>query len=39
VLRTLESYRRILSPESTLVLSTSSHLFRLLTEGVPEEGR
>jgi membrane protease subunit HflC len=37
VLRTLESYRRILSPETTLVLSTSSHLFRLLTEGVPEQ--
>jgi membrane protease subunit HflC len=37
VLRTLESYRRILSPETTLVLSTSSHLFRLLTDGVPQD--
>ena len=35
VLRTLDSYRKILSPKSTLVLSTSSELFRLLTDGLP----
>lgn len=35
VLRTLDSYRNILSPKSTLVLSTSSELFRLLTDGLP----
>lgn len=36
VLRTLETYQQIFSPKTTLVLSTSSKLFQLLTEGIPE---
>jgi membrane protease subunit HflC len=36
VMRTLESYRKILNERTTLVLSTSSNLMKLLTEGVPE---
>lgn len=35
VLRTLESYRKILNSKTTLVLSASSSLLKLLTEGVP----
>lgn len=34
-LRTLETYRKILNQKSTLILSASSPLFKLLTEGVP----
>lgn len=37
ILRTLEAYRKILGTKTTLILSTSSPLFKLLTEGVPEE--
>ena len=33
--RTLESYRRILNDRTTLVLSGSSELLKLLTRGVP----
>ncbi len=33
VLRTLDGYRKILHPETTLVLSASSRVFRLLTLG------
>jgi membrane protease subunit HflC len=36
VMRTLESYRKILNERTTLVLSTSSNLMKLLTEGVPD---
>ena len=36
VMRTLESYRKILNERTTLVLSTSNNLMKLLTEGVPE---
>ena len=35
--RTLESYRRILNERTTLVLSASNSLLKLLTEGLPEE--
>lgn len=34
-LRTLETYRKILNQKSTLILSASSPLFKLLMEGVP----
>lgn len=34
ILRTLEAYRKILGTKTTLILSTSSPLFKLLTEGV-----
>jgi membrane protease subunit HflC len=37
VMRTLDTYRKILNPKTTLVLSASSNLLRLLTEGIPEE--
>jgi len=37
LLRTLEAYRKILGTQTTLILSTSSPLFRLLTEGVEKE--
>ena len=33
--RTLESYRRILNERTTLVLSASNSLLKLLTEGIP----
>jgi membrane protease subunit HflC len=36
VLRTLDGYRRIIHPETTLVLSASSELLKLLTEGLPK---
>ena len=36
VLRTLDGYRRIIHPNTTLVLSASSRLLKLLTEGLPE---
>lgn len=35
-LRTLETYVKILSERTTIVLSSSSPLFRLLIEGVPD---
>lgn len=35
--RTLDSYRRILNDRTTLVLSASNSLLKLLTEGVPAE--
>ena len=35
--RTLEGYRKILNKKTTLVLSASSSLLRLLTEGLPSE--
>ncbi|MFO1022235.1 MAG: protease modulator HflC [Planctomycetales bacterium] len=35
-LRTLETYRKVLNQKSTLILSASSPLFRMLTEGVPQ---
>lgn len=34
-LRTLDVYRKILNEKTTLVLSSSSNLLRMLTEGVP----
>lgn len=34
--RTLATYAKILNERTTLVLSSSSRLFKLLTEGVPE---
>jgi modulator of FtsH protease HflC len=36
VLRTLDTYRKILNPKTTLVLSASSNLLKLLTEGIPD---
>jgi membrane protease subunit HflC len=36
VLRALDGYRRIIHPNTTLVLSASSGLLKLLTEGLPE---
>lgn len=38
VMRTLDTYRRILNEKTTLVLSASSNLLKMLSEGVPEEG-
>lgn len=35
VLRTLESYKKILNQKTTLVLSASSGMLKLLTEGIP----
>ncbi|MBW3542906.1 MAG: protease modulator HflC [Planctomycetes bacterium] len=37
ITRTLDSYRRILNAKTTLVLSSSSNLLRLLTEGIPDD--
>jgi modulator of FtsH protease HflC len=37
--RTLATYGKILNERTTLILSSTSRLFRLLTEGVPESGR
>jgi membrane protease subunit HflC len=37
VLRTLESYKKILNQKTTFVLSASSGLLKLLTEGVPPD--
>lgn len=34
-LRTLDVYRKILNEKTTLVLSSSSNLLRMLTEGIP----
>ncbi len=36
LLRTLDGYRRIINPNTTLVLSASSRLLKLLTEGLPD---
>jgi len=36
VLATLDAYRKILNEKTTLVLSASSSLLKMLTEGVPE---
>jgi membrane protease subunit HflC len=36
-LRTLDAYRDVINDRTTLVLSASSRLFRLLTEGLPLE--
>jgi membrane protease subunit HflC len=36
VLQTLDTYRKIVNPKTTLVLSASSELLKLLTAGVPE---
>ena len=36
VIRTLDSYRTILNERTTLVLSASSNLLKMLTEGIPE---
>lgn len=36
VLTTLDAYRKILNERTTLVLSASSNLLKLLTEGLPE---
>lgn len=36
MMSTLDSYKSILGERTTLVLSASSHLFRLLTNGLPE---
>jgi membrane protease subunit HflC len=36
VQRTLDAYKRFLNEKTTLVLSASSSLFKLLSEGVPE---
>jgi membrane protease subunit HflC len=35
MMRTLDSYKSILGERTTLVLSASSNLFRLLTKGIP----
>ena len=35
VLQTLDTYRNILNEKTTLVLSASSNLLKLLTDGVP----
>lgn len=35
VLQTLDAYRKVLGTKTTLVLSASSNLFKLLTDGVP----
>jgi membrane protease subunit HflC len=37
--RTLATYAKILSERTTIVLSSGSRLFRLLTEGVPQPSR
>jgi membrane protease subunit HflC len=36
VLRTLDGYRKIIHPNTTLVLSASSSLLKMLSEGLPE---
>jgi membrane protease subunit HflC len=36
VLRTLDTYRKILNERTTLVLSASSNLLKLLSEGIPD---
>jgi membrane protease subunit HflC len=36
VLRTLDTYKTIISDKTTLVLSASSSLLKLLTQGIPE---
>lgn len=36
--RTLQTYRQILNERTTLVLSASSNLLKMLTDGVPEAG-
>lgn len=38
-MRTLDAYRLILNDKTTLVLSTSSSLLKLLTDGIPAEIR
>ncbi|MCH7685927.1 MAG: protease modulator HflC [Planctomycetes bacterium] len=38
LMRTLDTYKNILNERTTLVLSASSNLLKLLTEGIPEEG-
>jgi membrane protease subunit HflC len=38
LMRTLDIYKIILNEKTTLVLSASSNLLKLLTEGIPEEG-
>ncbi len=38
LMQTLDAYRKILNERTTLVLSASSNLLRLLTEGIPELG-
>lgn len=35
VVRRLDAYRAILGPQTTLVLSASSELFKMMTDGVP----
>ena len=37
LMRTLDTYKNILNEKTTLVLSASSNLLKLLTEGIPEE--
>jgi membrane protease subunit HflC len=37
VLQTLDTYRTILNDKTTLVLSASSNLLKLLTEGIPND--
>ncbi|MFQ5733883.1 MAG: protease modulator HflC [Planctomycetaceae bacterium] len=38
-LRTLQTYKRILNDRTTLVLSASSELLRMLTDGIPKSKR
>jgi membrane protease subunit HflC len=38
LMQTLDAYRKILNERTTLVLSASSNLLKLLTEGIPEPG-
>ena len=38
VMRTLDTYGKILNERTTLVLSASSSLLKLLTEGIPDSG-
>ncbi|MGE3314921.1 MAG: protease modulator HflC [Planctomycetaceae bacterium] len=37
ILRNLDAYKRLLNEKTTLVLSASSNLLKLLTEGVPQQ--
>lgn len=36
IMRTLDTYRSIVNDRTTLVLSASSNLFKLLTQGIPD---
>ena len=38
-LRTMQTYKRILNERTTLVLSASSELLKMLTDGIPAPGK